>query len=176
MFIILFLGEEVVTMNESEIKIIKQALINEVEGHEFYKMAAGNAPTAEAKAAFLELAEEELQHIVWLKELFNAIKNEATDTFNMANVVEAHSPNIFNWENTDRKTAQLAISVFGIGIQMERSAVEFYKKASDDAKSPVVKELFRKLTVWEQVHMSEFSNQYEKLKEEWWNDQEFAPF
>ena len=163
-------------MNESEMKTIKQAIISEVEGHEFYKMAAQNAPTAEVRAAFLELASEELQHIEWLKELFSAIKNEAIDTFNMANVVEAHSPNIFNWENVDRKTAQLAISVYGIGIQMESHAVEFYKKASNEASVPEVKELFRKLTAWEQVHMSEFSSQYEKLKEEWWNDQEFAPF
>ena len=163
-------------MNEIEMKTIKQAIINEVEGHEFYKIAAENAPTAEAKSAFLELAGEELQHITWLKELFNAIKNEATDTFKMANVIEAHSPNLFNWENVDRKTAQLALSVYGIGIQMERSAVEFYKKASNEAAIPEVKELFRMLAGWEQVHMIQFSDQYETLKEQWWNHQEFAPF
>jgi rubrerythrin len=174
-FIILY-KEGSSIMDDMELKIIKQAIINEVEGYEFYKMAAAKAPTVDSRRAFMEIAEEELKHITWLREMFVAIKNEASDEFNIANVVEAHSPNLFNWKNIDRETAQIAVSVFGIGIQMERAAVEFYKKASEESNITEAKDLYKILTAWEQVHMSEFSNQYEKLKEEWWNDQEYAPF
>lgn len=163
-------------MKDMEIKVIKQAIISEVEGHEFYKMAAQLAPTEEAKSAFLEIAEEEMKHIEWLRAIFNGFKNDDEDSYKLANIEDAHSTNLFNWKNVDRDSAQRAISVFGIGIQMEKSAVEFYKKAAEETTVKVAKDLYTKLAVWEQVHMEEFSSQYEKLKEEWWSEQEFSPF
>ena len=44
-------------MNNQELMIIKQAIINEIEGYEFYNMASNKANSVEVKNAFLELAE-----------------------------------------------------------------------------------------------------------------------
>lgn len=174
--IIYDLGKGCVIVKNEEIKVIKQAIISEIQGHEFYKMAAKEAPSNEAKEAFLEIAEEEMKHIVWLNAIFNALKNDEIDAYQLANIEDAHGANFFKWENIDRAGAAKAISVFGIGIQMEKAAVEFYKKAALETTLPQAKELYNKLVGWEQVHMEQFSNQYKKLKEEWWSDQEFAPF
>lgn len=163
-------------MKDTEIKVLKDAIISEIEGYEFYKMAAKEAPTEEAKAAFLEIAQEEKKHVEWLSVLFNALKSDVTDKLKLAEAEDVHTPKFFRWENLDRDGAAKAISVFGIGIQMERAAVDFYKKAAEESSTPEIKALYGKLALWEQVHEEQFSKEYNRLKEEWWSRQEFAPF
>jgi rubrerythrin len=48
-------------MNSKELDIIKQAILNEIEGYEFYKMAAKQSGSKESEEAFNELANEELK-------------------------------------------------------------------------------------------------------------------
>lgn len=162
-------------MKNEELEVIKQALVNEVEGYEFYKMAAAQAPNANSKEAFTELAEEELNHINWLKDLYNSIKEDKDADLKLAFEIKPHEPNIFKWDNVDRKSAGMALSVFGIGIQMERNAVEFYKNAAEKSTVKEAKELFLKLVEWETVHMKQFSLEYDHMKREWWTSQEYAP-
>jgi rubrerythrin len=163
-------------MNNQELRVIKQAIINEIEGYEFYKMAANNSKSTEVKDAFLELAEDELQHVIWLKEMFNKIKDDKVADFQLALILEPTSPSIFKWDNIDRKDAGIAVSAFGIGIQMEKSSIEFYLKAARETEIEKAKELYNILVKWEKVHLDKFSLQYEELKEEWWSEQGYAPF
>ena len=163
-------------MNIEELSVIKQAILNELEGYEFYKMAGNQANSKYVKVAFLELAQEEMSHIKWLNELFNKIKGGKEDEVTLAFLADTSSPKIFTWENLDRKDAAMAVSAFGIGIQMERYSIQFYIKAEKQSQNIESKELFQKLIVWEQAHLDQFASQYEKLKEEWWADQEYAPF
>ncbi|MBZ9687971.1 ferritin family protein [Clostridium estertheticum] len=163
-------------MNNQELMIIKQAIINEVEGYEFYNMAASNSNSTEVKNAFLELAEEEMQHVVWLKDLFNKVKADNMVDFQMALIPEPTSPAIFKWENIDRKDAGIAVSAFGIGIQMEKASIEYYTKAAKETEIKEAKELFNILIKWETIHLYKFSSQYEELREEWWSEQGYAPF
>lgn len=163
-------------MKVEELGIIKQAILNELEGYEFYKMAMAHADTDEVKAAFKSLAEEEQDHIEWLNELFHKIKDDPEDDFKLASLEDRPSPGVFNWSNIDRKHAGLAVSVFGIGIQMERASVEFYEKAAASTAYPAAKELFHTLAKWETVHLNAFSKEYDKLQENWWADQGYAPF
>jgi rubrerythrin len=163
-------------MNIEELSVIKQAILNELEGYEFYKMAGNQAGSKEVKVAFLELAQEEMSHIKWLNELFNKIKGGKEDEITLAFLADTSSPRIFTWENLDRKDAAMAVSAFGIGIQMERASIQFYMKAEEKTQRSDSKELFAKLISWEQAHLDQFAAQYEKLKENWWADQDYAPF
>ena len=163
-------------VNNRELVIIKQAIINEVEGYEFYNMAANKASSREVKNAFLELAEEEMQHILWLKDLFNKVKDDKIGDFQLASISEPSFPVIFKWENLDRGDASIAVSAFGIGIQMEKSSIEYYEKATEETSFKEAKELYYLLSKWEKVHLDKFSSQYEDLKEEWWSEQGYAPF
>lgn len=163
-------------MNNQELMIVKQAIINEIEGYEFYNMAANNSNTTEVKNAFLELAEEEMQHVVWLKDLFNKVKDDNIVDFQLALIPEPISPAIFKWENIDRKDAGIAVSAFGIGMQMEKASIAYYEKAAKETGIKEAKELFNILIKWEKIHLDKFSSQYEELKEEWWSEQGYAPF
>jgi len=163
-------------MHNDELNVIKQAILNEVEGYEFYNMAAKQAGTEESKEAFLELANEELKHADYLRQLFDKIKNSSEDDFKLSFLVNPPSPNIFDWKKVDKKYTSLAISVFGIGMQMEKMSIEFYENAKKNSSFEEAKKLYDLLIGWEKVHLQQFTKQYNIYKEDWWNDQEFAPF
>ncbi len=162
-------------MNTKELAVIKQAIINEIEGFEFYRLASKQAENEESKNAFETLAQEELVHIEWLKKVYENISHGKDDDLILAYEVEAPSPKIFMWGNIDRQKASLAISVFSIAIQMERESVKFYDTASQNTDNDKLKKFYKTLSLWEQTHLNQFSDEYEKLKEQWWDAQGFAP-
>jgi len=165
-------------MYKEELSIISQAVLNEVEGYEFYKLAANQATSPGTKEAFLELANEELKHADYLKTLWSKLSNG--DNFTIDDILESGiaipSPEIYRWEKVDKSNASVAMSVFGIGIQMEKSSIEFYENAKSKVSSKESKDLFDILIGWEKVHLNQFTEQYDILKEDWWAEQGFAPF
>jgi len=163
-------------MKEFEIQQVKQAILNEVEGYEFYKLAMGQANDSEVKAAFDNLAKEELKHVEWLNQLFEKLKDNEEDSFRLAEMPDPPSAEIFKWDNIDRNNAGLAVSVFSIGMQMEKASVDFYNEAAEKTNIDEAKKLYEILAQWEQVHYNQFAKEYETLKKEWWSDQAYAPF
>lgn len=163
-------------MLKKDIEVFKQAILNEVEGYEFYKMAAYNAADEEVKKAFLNLANEELKHIDWLKDAFKKLSGNPEDHSTLAMIENPPSPQIFMWENLQTKNANLAVSVLGIGIEMERASVKFYEKAAGETPYEAAKQLFEVLAKWENVHLEQFSKGYDVLIKDWWSDQGFEAF
>ena len=164
-------------MDKKELQLLKQAIINEIEGSEFYKLASEkNGISEEVKEAFIDLHNEEIKHIDWLKNLFDKIKNDKEDDFNLAIIEAPPSPKLFSWNKLDRKSAALVVSVFGIAIQNERAAVEFYKNAAANTNIDKAKKLYEVLSKWEELHVETFAKEYDNLLEEWWADQGFEPF
>ncbi len=163
-------------MLKKDIEVFKQAILNEVEGYEFYKMAAYNSTDEEVKKAFLNLANEELKHIDWLKDAFKKLSGNPEDHSTLAMIENPPSPQIFKWENLQTKNASLAVSVLGIGIEMERASVKFYEKAAGETPYEAAKQLFEVLAKWENVHLEQFSKGYDVLIKDWWSDQGFEAF
>jgi len=163
-------------MHQKELELIKQAILNEIEGYECYKLAASQTETAGTKDAFLSLASEEMKHVEWLKDLYTAMKDNKTDDFDLATIQDPPSPHIFKWENVDRKNASMAVSVFSIGMQMEQSAVKYYTEAMGITENNVARQVYEKLIDWEKQHYIQFSDEYEILKKDWWMTQSYAPF
>lgn len=163
-------------MIKKELDVIMQAILNEVEGYEFYRMAADQTGTNESREAFLELANEELKHVEFLEALFNKIKNSSEDDISLAFDSKPPSPDIYNWKKVDKQYTAMAMSVFSIGIQMEKASIEFYEDAKGKTEIKEARELYDLLIRWEYVHLEQFTEQYNTYKEEWWYDQGFAPF
>ncbi len=163
-------------MLTKDIEIFKQAILNEVEGYEFYKMAAHNSEDEEVKKSFMNLANEELKHIDWLKDAFMKLSGDPEDNVVLADIEAPPSPEIFKWENLQIKNANLAVSVLWIGMEMERASVKFYNDAKENTPYDAAKKLFEVLAKWEKVHLEQFSAAYEVLMKDWWSDQSFAPF
>ena len=162
-------------MYKDELEVISQAILNEVEGYEFYKMAAENASLSN-KQAFMELANEELKHIEYLKKLFDKIKTSEEDVIKLAFEFAPPSPEIYQWNKVLEKNISTIMSVFSIGMQMEKDSIEFYEDAKKNTNLKEAKEIFDVLIKWEYVHLEQFSKQYDIYKQEWWDKQNFAPF
>ena len=162
-------------MLKEELDIISQAILNEVEGYEFYKMAAAQGGNKESQEAFMTLANEELKHVEYLKALFNKIKS-GDDDVKLAFELNPPSPDIYNWEKLDQDQTSLAMAVFGVGMQMEKDSIEFYENAKAKTQIEEAKKLYDVLVKWEKVHLEQFTEQYNIYREDWWMDQGFAPF
>lgn len=162
-------------MLQKDIEIFKTAILNEVEGYEFYKMAAYNSQDVEVKETLMMLANEELKHLEWLREAFNLL-NTSDGSVHMEMIENPPSPGIFNWEKLQNQSTGLAISVFGIAIELERASVAFYKNAMEETPYESAKELFDVLAKWEEAHLNQFVKAYDQLTESWWADQGFSRF
>lgn len=75
----------------------------------------------------------------------------------------------------DKQNLNLALSVFSVGMQMERDSIAFYEDAKKQVDDPQAKKVFDELIKWEKVHLDQFATQYEIYKQEWWADQGFSP-
>ena len=162
-------------MNEKELKIVKQGILNENEGYEFYKMAAKVAGADEAKKAFQLLAEEEMLHASYLRQLVQKFEEGDADVI-LAFLSNPPSPQIFKWENNPFKDTSLEVAVFGIAVKMELDSVDFYEKAKSQTEDEEAKKLYDILIDWEKVHYKQFKGALDDAKTEWFSKQGFAPF
>ena len=160
---------------KKEVNIIRQAILNETEGYDFYMLAARQVDDPEAAEAFKQLAREEMKHIDWLKELHDKLEAGNPEEFDVSKLEDPPSPRIFQWKNAGRETGSMAVSVFGIGIQMEKAAIDFYKQAAESSQHAVARDLYTKLIDWEHEHLQQFQRDYDSLRDEWWQQQGFSP-
>lgn len=162
-------------MKLETIGYIKQAIISEIEGYEFYKLAAKQATTPFVRESYLSLAEEEKKHVVWLQDLLRQM-DDKDHRMDLEQVDAPPSPGLFKWEKLDRENPQTTIGVFGIALQLEKASYEFYAKAAEASEDAVAIKLFRILEAWEKAHYDMFDKEYKQLHEAWWAEQSFAPF
>ena len=163
-------------MKKEELSALRQAILMEVEGYEFYKIASTQFEDGEVKKAFLNLMEEEKDHAQWLKEAFEKFRNHENDDFSLAFLQNPPAPGLFDWSKVSTKSASIPVAVFGIALEMEKASVDFYKTAKDKTESEKLKKLFLILETWETTHFEQFDKAYTLLKEDWWSDQGYAPF
>lgn len=163
-------------MKKDELMAIKQAVINEIEGYEFYKMAEKQADSIEAKESFSILASEEMKHSEYLKELFKKLQNNDEDAFTLAFLANPPSPHIYDWKKYKFPKSTLTVSIYGTAVNLEKAAIDFYENAKEKTSNNEAKKLFEMLIKWENVHLEQFSKAYEINMESWWDEQGFAPF
>ena len=163
-------------MNKNDIDLIKQAIILEIEGKEFYKLVATKANSIEVKNALLNLADEENLHIEWLYALFDRIEDDSLDDYTLASINIPSSPKIFIMDLIKDEPLEFVMSVFSIAMKMEQKSIEFYEKAKKESELNESRQLFEALVNWEQSHLEQFRDDYQNLHEEWWATQNFAPF
>jgi len=163
-------------MTTRDLEIFKKAILNEVEGYEFYKMAAAHAEEDQAKKLFTQMANEERDHLEWLRDVFQKLGARDEDRFKLSMLETPISPNIFNWDNVSVKNPSLAVSIYGIAMTFERGSIELYKRAIEDTDNDDAKKVFEILLNWEKGHLEKFSSAYEHHSGDWWADQNFHPF
>lgn len=157
--------------NNRRIEIIKEAILNELQGYQFYKMYADKVSSKEVKDTFLKIADEELNHVKFIKTLLKGNDEEVLALSDM----EVPAPAIFRFTSLTPDDLTLAISAFSIAMKMEEDSQAFYQKAADGTDNEAEKKFYILLRNWERVHRDAFQKEYDLLREEWWADNEFVP-
>jgi rubrerythrin len=138
----------------------KKALMNEVEGREFYRMAAANASLDSVRQMFTFLMEEEERHREAILESGKFRSPLFTPDF------------VARGKKVEGEAAALSI-----GMTLEKRAIEqftaFRKKVKgNDAAEKVVDALI----AWEREHLELLTRHYEQLREMYWEEARFWPF
>jgi len=162
-------------LHEAELRLLKTAIINEMEGEHFYRLAAANNKDEQARQAFLFLAAEEDKHQDWLKEMAAGLAAGNPLVFKAGELESAPQQNIFDRFRPGTETGSLAVSAIHIGILLEKASVDYYREAARLTSLPETRQLYEKLAGWELVHLDAFEKVYDDLKEEWWQQQGFSP-
>ena len=156
------------------------AMRAEHEGYHFYTMAAEKTADKKGCEVFTQLAEDERQHLDFLKRQYRALnasgRSDAHVTLGPTTQYAGSSP-IFSDSIRDRiKGAHFEMTALSIGIQLELGAVKHYQALAEQASDPTVKQFFEELAAWEQGHYHALLSQQEALQEDYWAENDFAPF
>jgi len=149
-------------------------------GHNFYLMAANSTEDPKGKQVFESLASEELDHMRFLLGQHKAVleNGHPDNKLSLGRQLDlsGKSP-IFSEALKERVgQANFEMTSLSIGIQLERDAMDYYRKQAEAAADANVQEFFNELSQWESGHYHALLQQQEELKEDYWADSGFSPF
>ncbi len=170
-------------MEESQKKVaeaLRQAIQAEVEGQHFYRMAATSTDDPKGKKVFAKLASDEALHEGWLRAHHESfVKNGVPAPgvkIEQPDDMGGSSPIFSDAIKARIRSAHFEMTALSVGVQLEMSAVKFYRQAAQEATDPLIREFFRELERWETLHYGALLRQQDELKESYWSASGFSPF
>ncbi len=163
---------------EKIIEGLKKALQTELNGIQFYKMAAEKTEDEKGKQVFKMLANDEIKHFNILQKNYSSLlkldKWASSISLGESSVFEGESP-IFSEEFQSRiNEKHFEVSALSIGALLESNSIDFYRKMKENVSEPKAKKLFSELQKWEQGHLEAITKQLNLLKEDYWAEQKFT--
>lgn len=171
-------------MNEAAKQRINTGLLKaiqaEQDGYHFYIMAARNTEDRKAREVFEQLAQEELDHNRFLRHQYEAILRtgapDPEEKLGHRVDLSGESP-IFSPALKARiQDAHMEMSSLSIAVQLELSAMNFYKAEAEASEDPTVKAFFTELANWESGHYHALLRQQDTLRDDYWAQGGFSPF
>jgi rubrerythrin len=159
---------------------LRTALQTELNGIQFYRMAAERTSDLKGKEVFTLLANDEEIHFREIQQWYTSILSTNTLTPSITltearTIFKGDSP-IFSDEIKGRiKERHFEMSALSIGALLESDSIDFYRRMKEETDDPQAKQLFENLQKWEQQHLEAITKQMEVLKEDYWAQQHFVP-
>ena len=166
-------------MGESDLaKVLREAMEAERDGFTFYTMAAERSGDPGARETFARLADEERKHFEALQSAYRTLAEGGTwaPSDELLKDREPEAAGIFSEDFVRRIGGKhQEMSALSIGILLEKNAYAFYTRQADATEDETVAGFFRELAEWEDGHYRLLLRQDEALREEYWNENRFAP-
>ena len=165
--------------NTELLNSLRQAMLSERDGYQFYSMAAGQAEDPDAARMFSHLAEEEMRHFSALQQKYQSLLD--TDTWDPDKTWDVPGQpedpgRIFSDDFVRRiRGRHLEMAALSIGILLEKQSFEFYERQAEASEQVSVQDFFRQLANWEDGHYRMLLREDEALKEEYWSENRFEP-
>ena len=157
-----------------------KAIKAEREGHSFYRMAAETSQDAKAKEVFTQLAQEELNHVEFLTQHYEAVlktgKTSDSATLGKRLSFAGSFPIFSDGIKARLREAHFEMTALSIGIRLELDAIHFYKCQVDAVNDAGAKRFYSELAEWESGHYQALLRQQEELKEDYWSAGGFSPY
>jgi len=167
-------------MSKRLLKGLRKAIEFELNGHYFYLMAADSIKDSKGKKLFKKLAEEELEHKKFLESHFNAISKtgKPDPKAKLSKGIDLSGDNpLFSDDLKKRiKDAHFEMTAVSVAINLELNSIKHYKSEAKAATESKVKKFFEELVKWETGHYDALVRQDNAVKEEYWDNYNFAPF
>jgi len=164
------------------VKGLKQALRNEIDGAEFYRMAAGSARRDAVRQMFQFLMEEEERHRAAIVDQMRRLSEGKEMRFGRsasARKALAKFRGPLFTDDLAKETRQVEgeVAALSIGMTLEKRAIAQFtallKTVAGDARAEKV---ISDLVAWEQDHLDILTRQYDQLREMYWEEARFWPF
>jgi len=161
---------------EDVFEVLKAAMEVELNGISLYRSAAEKTEDKQAKEVFEFLAQEEGKHFKYLKDLYDALKNNKEIKLDIPKSTLSFSK-IFSEDFLNNlKGKNYEFSAISTGMILEKNSVLFYKEHAEKATDEKVKYLFEELMKWEEEHLEMLTKEYNELKDRFWQVNDFFPF
>jgi rubrerythrin len=149
-------------------KILEYALQREKEGYQFFKTNADKAGHAAAAQVFQRLADEELKHIEYIKNLMKSEGDDGSQTEAMLEIEDWFEGKA-KAELLDQSLVESMIpdvAVLRTAYLIESDLSEFYENAASKSSGNAQK-AFQQLARWERGHEAFFKDLHDKVFEEY---------
>jgi rubrerythrin len=170
------------TVKKKETSVAKGlaiAIQTELEGYEFYRMAAAKCQDGGAKRMFESLAKDEVEHQRILKKQYDSIMKGGDFVPPKKpgrSRLRVKSPVFSKAFLASKKKKQFEMSALSVGVLLEQNAIEFYNKQGKHSRMPKAKKFFKELADWEGEHLRALLAQKQFLQREIFAAAHFEPF
>lgn len=164
---------------QQSLDILKQAILLERRGYEFYKKVADQAENPQVQAFFNDLAQEEVAHIKILSAQFKAFNKTGSFEVGLLNGQEECNicNDVLNKEIKDKiSAASFEASAITAAISMEKRAVDLYSKQAENTQDIEEKKMYTWLADFERKHLDNLMAIDQDLYDSVWEDNSFWPF
>jgi len=169
------------TRDDQILEILRKAYQIEVDGYTFYSMTAERATKPAVEELFAKLAQDEVQHQAFLKDILKNYETKHTGafpvSFKMPGDIGAFSEKVF----TDRfreqaEGAEFEMAALSVGMTLEKNAVAHFSGAARGASEEEVRRFYQFLAEWEQRHLDALQSLHEAIRTDFWERSSFVPF
>jgi rubrerythrin len=160
------------------LEAVKTAIITELRGLEIYKAAAERTTDVSARLMFESLANDEAHHKDFLEKNFRSLleKGEWSVPATPENLSPLDDSDVITPQFLKRvKGGAFEMAVVAAGCELEMSAINFYNKAAGECPDEESSKVFRFLADWEKGHLEALSELQDRMKDQYFAEQGFAP-
>jgi len=161
-------------------EVLRRAYQIEVDGYTFYSMAADKADKAPVAEIFGKLADDEVQHKQYLKDVMGKYEADGVAAFNVARrdpELKAFTSTIFSKDfRQQAEGTDFEMGVLSVGMTLESRAIKYFSGAAKQADDREVREFYQFLADWEKQHLDALQGLYNGLREDYWGESGFSPF
>jgi rubrerythrin len=144
---------------------IKESIRLEINGRKFFQHAAEVTEHEKGKKMFRFLASEEVKHLEIFGQLFSKIlDSEDWKQYIKDEELAGEAPLVVKLkENMKKEESKGEIEALRIGMELEQSAIEFFKKAAEDSDDMTAKKIFQEISEEEKFHYDLLQAQHDSV-------------